>query len=67
MSSCILDEWCPETFPLIDCRKMYLKQKDAKTVERFWAKLADHAKKIGGVFVHYEVESGSWLMKVDHF
>ena len=44
-----------------------MKQKDAKTVERFKGKLADHAKMIGGVFVHYEVESGSWLMKVDHF
>ena len=51
----------------VTCRKMNVKQKDVKTVEKFKAKLAEHAKKIGGVFVHYEVESGTWLMKIDHF
>lgn len=44
-----------------------MKQKDAKSVQKFEAKLADHAKKIGGVFVHYDSASGTWVMKVDHF
>lgn len=52
---------------LFHCRKMNVKQKDAKSVEKFKTKLADHAKKIGGVFVHYDVDSATWLMKVDHF
>lgn len=49
------------------CRKMTVKQTDHKSVEKFKMKLVDNAAKIGGVFVHYEVESGTWLMKVDHF
>lgn len=49
------------------CRKMTTKQGDKKSVDRFRAKLADHAQKIGGVFVHYEAESGTWLMKVNSF
>ena len=46
---------------------MTVKQKDAKTLEKFKAKLQENARKIGGIFVHYEAESGTWLMKVDHF
>lgn len=44
-----------------------MKQKDAKAIERFKVKLKENAARIGGVFVHYEPESGTWLMKVDHF
>ena len=46
---------------------MNVKQKDAKSVEKFKAKLSEHAKKIGGVFVHYDTETGTWLMKVNGF
>ena len=49
------------------CRKVTVKQKDAKSVEKFRAKLRENASKIGGVFVHYELDTGTWLMKVDHF
>ena len=49
------------------CRKVTVKQKDAKAVEKFRAKLKENAGKIGGVFVHYDLDSGTWLMKVDHF
>ncbi len=52
----------------MQCRRMHVKQQDdAKAVERFRGKLRDHAAKIGGVFIHYEVESGTWVMKCDHF
>ena len=48
-------------------RRMSVKQKDVRTVEKFKAKLAEHAKKIGGVFVHYDADTGTWLMKVNGF
>ena len=48
-------------------RKMRVRQKDDKSVEKFRLKLIERAGKLGGVFIHYEVESGTWLMKVDHF
>lgn len=51
----------------LSSRKMMVKQKDAKSLDKFKAKLKENAGKIGGVFVHYEPESGTWLMKVDHF
>lgn len=44
-----------------------MKTKDAKTVEKFRSKLSEHAQKLGGVFVHYDVDTGTWLMKIDHF
>lgn len=48
-------------------RKMHVKQKDEKSIAKFRAKLADHARKLGGVFVHYDADAGTWIMKVDHF
>lgn len=46
---------------------MAVKNKDAATVAKFSAKLSDHAAKIGGVFVHYDPDSATWVMKVNHF
>ena len=44
-----------------------VKKKDAASVKKFSGKLHDHASNIGGVFVHYDADSGIWMMKVDHF
>lgn len=53
---------------LLTFRRMVVKQKgDAKVVAKFKQRLIDHAAKIGAVFVHYEVETGIWNMKVDSF
>lgn len=53
---------------LLTFRRMVVKQKeDAKAVAKFKQRLVDHASKIGAVFVHYEVETGMWTMKVDSF
>ena len=49
------------------CRKMVVKKKDAASISKFSGKLRDHATNIGGVFVHYDADSGIWMMKVDHF
>lgn len=49
------------------CRRMHAKQKDEKSIARFRAKLEGHARKLGGVFVHYDADAGDWIMKVDHF
>ena len=49
------------------CRRMTVKNRDNATVAKFRAKLSDHAAKIGGVFVHYDPETATWIMKVDHF
>jgi hypothetical protein len=48
-------------------RKMHVKQSDEKSIANFAKKLAAHAQKIGGVFVHYDASQGNWIMKVDHF
>jgi hypothetical protein len=52
---------------LLTFRRMHVKQKDAKSLARFRAKLVDHAARMGGIFVHYDPDAGNWLMKVDHF
>ena len=52
---------------LLTFRRMQPKQKDARSIARFKAKLMDHAAKLGGVFVHYDAAVGNWLMKVDRF
>lgn len=53
---------------LLTFRRMLVKSRDdAKAVAAFRAKLEAHAAKIGAVFVHYEAESGNWVMKVDGF
>ena len=53
---------------MLTFRRMIVKQKgDAKAVAKFRQKLIDHAAKIGAVFVHYEAETGIWMMKVDSF
>lgn len=46
---------------------MLVKQKDERSIAKFTAKLADHARKLGGVFVHYDAEAGNWIMKFDNF
>ena len=48
-------------------RRMTVKNKDAATIAKFCAKLGDHATRVGGVFVHYDPDSATWIMKVDHF
>ena len=52
---------------LLTFKRMHVKQKDAKSIGRFKAKLADHAARLGGVFVHYDADAGIWIVKVDHF
>ena len=52
---------------LLTFRRMHVKQKDAKSVSRFRAKLVEHAARLGGVFVHYDADAGTWIVKVDHF
>ena len=52
---------------MVFCRKMLVKKKDAASISKFSGKLKDHAANIGGVFVHYDSESGIWMMKVDYF
>lgn len=59
--------WSSASTVLLMCRKMAVKSKDAATVTKFSAKLVEHAAKIGGVFVHYDPESATWIMKVNHF
>ena len=34
---------------------------------KFKEKLADKAAAINGVFMHYELDSGVWIMKVNSF
>ena len=52
---------------MLTFRRMHVKQKDEASVAKFVAKLRDHAAKIGGIFVHFDVDAGTWLMKVDCF
>ncbi|KAK9829172.1 hypothetical protein WJX72_004291 [[Myrmecia] bisecta] len=52
---------------MLTFRRMHMKQKDAKSLERFAAKLREHSARAGGVFVHYDADAGVWIMKVDHF
>ncbi len=58
---------CPSQVSFAVCRRMLVKQKDERSVAKFTAKLADHARKLDGVFVHYDADAGNWIMKVDHF
>lgn len=51
----------------LPCRRMLVKQQDAASVAKFQAKLQGHAKKMGGIFVHYNVQDGVWMLKVEHF
>lgn len=53
---------------LLTFRRMIVKDRDdASAVKKFRAKLQAHAAKVGAVFVHYDGESGTWIMKVDGF
>ncbi|CAL8465609.1 g5145 [Coccomyxa elongata] len=52
---------------LLTFRRMHVKQKSDNSIAKFRAKLMDHAAKLGGVFVHYDADTGNWIMKVDHF
>lgn len=53
---------------LLTFRRMVVKSRDdAGAVAAFRGKLEAHAAKIGAVFVHYESDSGTWVMKVDGF
>ncbi|BDA51457.1 probable inactive phenolphthiocerol synthesis polyketide s at N-terminal half [Coccomyxa sp. Obi] len=52
---------------LLTFRRMLVKQKSESSVAKFRTKLVDHAAKLGGVFVHYDADTGNWIMKVDHF
>ena len=53
---------------LLTFRRMVVKSRDdAGAVAVFREKLEAHASKIGAVFVHYEADSGTWVMKVDGF
>ena len=53
---------------LLTFRRMVVKSRDdAGAVVAFRGKLEAHAAKIGAVFVHYEADSGTWVMKVDGF
>jgi Nucleoporin autopeptidase len=53
---------------LLTFRRMVVKSRgDAGAVAAFRGKLEAHAAKIGAVFVHYETDSGTWVMKVDGF
>ena len=52
---------------LLKRRRMLVKQKSESSVAKFRAKLVEHAAKLGGVFVHYDADTGNWIMKVDHF
>ena len=53
---------------MLTFRRMIVKQKgDAKALAKFRQKLIDHAAKIGAVFVHYDAEIGTWMMKVESF
>lgn len=53
---------------LLTFRRMHVKQRgDATAVAKFKQRLIDHAAKIGAVFVHYEVETGIWNIKIDSF
>ena len=53
---------------LLTFRRMLVKSRDdAGSVTAFRGKLEAHAAKIGAVFVHYEADSGTWVMKVDGF
>ena len=46
---------------------MMVKQKDAASVAKFRLKLVALANKIGAIFVHFDEDSGTWIMKVDGF
>jgi hypothetical protein len=53
---------------LLTFRRMVVKDRaDAGALAAFRGKLEAHAAKIGAVFVHYEADSGTWVMKVDGF
>lgn len=53
---------------LLTFRRMVVKDRgNAAAVTKFRAKLEAHAAKIGAVFVHYDAETGTWIMKVDGF
>lgn len=53
---------------LLTFRRMLVKNReDAAAVAGFRGKLQAHAAKVGAVFVHYEVDTGTWVMKVDGF
>ena len=49
------------------CRRMAVKSRDEKTLDRFKAKLSEHASRIHGVFMHYDPDLAIWIMKVNHF
>ena len=51
----------------LHCRQMAIKKRDAATVAKFKEKLAEKAAAINGVFMHYELDTGVWIMKVNHF
>jgi Nucleoporin autopeptidase len=53
---------------LLTFRRMVVKKRnDTAALLAFREKLEAHAAKIGAVFVHYEADSGTWVMKVDGF
>ena len=53
---------------MLSFHRMVVKQRDnVKAVAKFRQKLVDHAAKIGAVFVHYDADTGTWIMKVDEF
>ena len=53
---------------LLTFQRMLVKHRDnIGAVSAFRGKLEAHAAKIGAVFVHYEADSGTWVMKVNGF